>query len=395
MHSPLIRSSRSVQLIVVIMLMTCFAQVAWWIVDQGIYSASHVQAVQEHHSGSVVLAKTLLEGGETPEHVRSLFPELAIVLQKDAPAQVNVLPEIIERLGDERRARMNRYGWEGSFFLLVLLSTVSVIGVTLRQRTELLRRQQNFLAAVSHELKSPLASIQLSAETLLLRDPDKDGRTRIADRMVAATERLAAMVTNLLDAARLDEEQIELTTEVVNLHGLVERVLEPIVCMGHIHGIEIENKVPNAFQILADATAVRSVLSNVVSNAFKSVQASGGGSIQLLADIDNSNNSPMVALQVVDNGLGFDPKIGARLFDKFFRPGSELTRKTKGAGLGLHIVQRFVDLDGGRTAIHSDGEGQGATFTVWWRAYKSDDGPASGSSAAPVRDKNDGMEMIG
>jgi|FLOH01.1.fsa_nt_gi signal transduction histidine kinase len=395
MSSSTIRSSRPVQLTVVILLMTCFGQVAWWIVDQGLYSARHIEVVQSHHEDSVKIARVLVESGETVERVRDYFPELDVRIDESGALQVSVFESITEALKAERVARMNRYGWEGSFFLLVLLTSVSVIGVTLRQRTELLRRQQNFLAAVSHELKSPLASIQLSAETLLLRDPDKEGRTRIADRMVAATDRLATMVTNLLDAARLDEEQIELTSEVVNLRGLVERVLEPIICMGHIHGIEVKNEVSSTLEILADVTAVKSVVSNIVNNAFKSVQASGGGTVTLTAKRAEKKGKPMVALQVQDDGLGFDPKIGDRLFDKFFRPGSELTRKTKGAGLGLHIVRRFVELDGGRTLIHSEGENLGATFTVWWRAPEPVDSNLRGGSASALRDKTGGPEMMG
>jgi signal transduction histidine kinase len=395
MQTSSLRTSRRVQLTFVILLMTCLGQVAWWIVDQGIYSASHVAAIESHHNSNIQLAKALFETGASKSKVEAYFPELHIEVQADGVLQVSVLPEIVAELQEERRSRMGRYGWEGSFFLLVLLSTVALIGVTLRQRTELLRRQQNFLAAVSHELKSPLASIQLSAETLLLRDPDKEGRTRIADRMVAATERLGAMVTNLLDAARLDEHQVKLTSEVVDLDKLVSHVLEPIVCMGHVHGIEIENKVPAGMQIFADAAAVKSVLSNVISNAFKSVQAKGGSSIQITAEAEAAGPHSMVAMEVTDDGVGFAPGEGERLFDKFFRPGNELTRKTKGAGLGLHIVQRFVDLDGGRTSIHSKGEGHGATFTAWWRAPQELDlKNVTGAGVDPLGG-TDKLEMMG
>ncbi|MFT6364189.1 MAG: signal transduction histidine kinase, partial [Planctomycetota bacterium] len=365
-----IRSGRKVQLTFVLLLLTCFGQVTWWIVDQGFYSQKHLDSVIGSYEQQVHTAQKMLVAGLPLDQITGYFPALSMEAGVDGTTLVSIPPTAIVELEAERSQRMSRYGWEGSFFLVVLVGTVAMIGVTLRQRTELFRRQQNFLAAVSHELKSPLASLQLSAETLLLRDPDKAGRTRIADRMVAATERLGNMVTNLLDAARLDEDAIELTSEVIDLQDIVDRVLEPIICMGHIHGVEIENEVPRGLEITADAAAVKSVISNVVSNAFKSVQANGGGSVRLTASHETSGRDSMVALRVIDDGVGFDPKQSARLFDKFFRPGSELTRKTKGAGLGLHIVQRFVDLDSGSTKIESAGEGKGATFTVLWRHAK-------------------------
>jgi signal transduction histidine kinase len=365
-----IRSSRRVQLTFVLLLLTCFGQVAWWILDQGFYSQHHLDSVMDSFEQKKRTAQQMLVDGQPVDRVRGYFPDLVIKADENGARKVTIPATAIIELEAERRQRMKRYGWEGSFFLVVLIATVAMIGVTLRQRTELFLRQQNFLAAVSHELKSPLASIQLSAETLLLRDPDKVGRTRIADRMVAATERLGNMVTNLLDAARLDEDAIELTAEVIELHGMVDRVLEPIVCMGHIHGVEIENEVPPGLEISADPSAVKSVISNVVSNAFKSVQAQGSGTVRLTASPEDQGRTSMVALRVIDDGVGFDPKQSERLFDMFFRPGSELTRKTKGSGLGLHIVQRFVTLDGGTTEIESPGEGKGATFTVHWRHAK-------------------------
>ena len=365
-----IRTSRKVQLTFVLLLLTCFGQVTWWIVDQGFYSQQHMDSVMADYEQQLVTAEKMLGAGLSEDQIHEYFPGLNLDSKPDGTAQFAIPTTAIVQLEAERRQHMSRYGWEGSFFLAVLIATVAMIGVTLRQRTELFLRQQNFLAAVSHELKSPLASLQLSAETLLLRDPDKAGRTRIADRMVAATERLSNMVTNLLDAARLDEDAIELTAEVIELQDIVDRVLEPIACMGHVHGVEIVNEVPRGLVISADPSAVKSVISNVVSNAFKSVQASGGGTVRLSASSERTGRHSMVSLRVIDDGVGFDPKQSERLFEKFFRPGSELTRKTKGSGLGLHIVQRFEALDGGATKIESAGEGMGATFTVQWRHGK-------------------------
>ena len=108
--------------------------------------------------------------------------------------------------------------WEGGFFLVVLIGGMAVLTRTLRHDAELRRRQQNFLAAVSHEFKSPLASIQLAAETLVLRSRDDDGK-RLGTRILEDGERLLRMIDNLLDTTRLEEGRQRLTPQLTNLHA--------------------------------------------------------------------------------------------------------------------------------------------------------------------------------
>jgi len=349
-----------VQLVFVILLVTCLGMVAWWMIDHLSYSETMTSEVIELYEDEAgVATRLIVEYGLDPVEVAELLP--AVEVDTGGPATVSPLRQRALELDLASRSR--RYKWEGGFFVLVLLSTLALIGVTLRQRTELLRRQQNFLAAVSHELKSPLASIKLSAETLILRDPDAVGRRRIADRMVQSIERLDTMVSNLLDAARLDEGHMQLSPERLNLAEVTTRAVGPIIELGSVNGVAIELDVPTDLVVRADPTATQSVISNLVHNAFKSVKASGGGSVKVSASRDGKR----VRLDIVDDGMGFDPALAEQLFAKFFRAGSEMRRRTKGAGLGLHIARRFVALDGGEIAATSEGEGQGATFTVWWR----------------------------
>ena len=180
------------------------------------------------------------------------------------------------------------------------------------------------------------------------------------------------MVTNLLDAARLDEGHIQLTPERLALGQATERAVASLTEMNSSHTVGMSLDVANDLFIRADPTAVQLVISNLVHNAMKSVKAAGGGTIHVSA----AREGKSIRLEVHDTGLGFDPELGEQLFAKFFRAGSEMRRRTKGAGLGLHIARRFVTLDGGEIKANSPGENQGATFTVWWRA---DMEPAPGS----------------
>lgn len=359
-----LRASRPVQLVFVILLVTCLAQVAWWVADQGFYSAEMNAKVADTIARDAQIAtKLAAENDYTPQQLERLFGDIEFM--EDGSAKAASAP--LDKLQHERNARMQRYYWEAGFFIAVLLSTVALIGVTLRARTELLRRQQNFLAAVSHELKSPLASLKLSAETLLLREPDKAGQKRIAERMVQSTERLAGMVTNLLDTARLDDDRVKLAPESVDLGKLVEHALVPNQLVASSAGVTIRSEVENGLEVLADPTAVQSVVSNLVSNAVKSIAVHGGGTVILTA----SRERGRVRLDVVDDGMGFEPRLAGQLFERFFRPGNELVRRTKGSGLGLFIARRFVELDGGEIQAVSEGEGKGARFTVWWRASQA------------------------
>src|SRR5688572_4899140 len=121
-------------------------------------------------------------------------------------------------VAEDSEARINRILWEGGFFLVVLVGGMAVLTRTLRHDAELRRRQQNFLAAVSHEFKSPLASIQLAAETLVLRSREDDTK-RLGQRILDDGERLLRMIDNLLETTRLEEGREKLAPQLTNLHA--------------------------------------------------------------------------------------------------------------------------------------------------------------------------------
>ncbi|MCA9002384.1 MAG: hypothetical protein KDB61_10690, partial [Planctomycetes bacterium] len=118
--------------------------------------------------------------------------------------ELKVHPERLEILQAALNGRVNRYRWEGGFFLLVLFVGSAVLVRMVRQHGQLLQRQNNFLASVGHELKSPLASIKLSAETLELREMDPPQVRKLSERMLNDVFRLEKFVGNIMDSARLE-----------------------------------------------------------------------------------------------------------------------------------------------------------------------------------------------
>jgi signal transduction histidine kinase len=224
------------------------------------------------------------------------------------------------------------------------------------------RRQQNFLAAVSHEFKSPLASIQLAAETLVLRSRDDDGK-RLGRRILDDGERLLRMIDNLLDTTRLEEGRQRLTPQLTNLASASATAVAAIADRAHASGVTVTRSVPEDLGLHVDPVVVETGLRNLLDNALKScVAAKNGGSIR----VEATRAAGGIVLAVSDDGLGFPPEDAVMIFEKFHRLGDELRRATPGTGLGLYIVKRLVELSGGSVHAESAGPGRGATVSMRW-----------------------------
>jgi signal transduction histidine kinase len=264
---------------------------------------------------------------------------------------------------DDSEARINRVLWEGGFFLVVLVGGMAVLTRTLRHDADLRRRQQNFLAAVSHEFKSPLASIQLAAETLVLRSRDDDGK-RLGRRILEDGERLLRMIDNLLDTTRLEEGRQRLTAQATNLAGATATAVAAIADRANANGITITRSVPEDLVLHIDPVVVETGLRNLLDNALKSCVAAKSASIR----VEGKRAAGDIVLAVSDDGLGFPPEEAAMIFEKFHRLGDELRRATPGTGLGLYIVKRLVELSGGTVHAESSGMRRGATVSMRWPA---------------------------
>jgi signal transduction histidine kinase len=271
-------------------------------------------------------------------------------------------------VAEDSAARINRVLWEGGFFLAVLIGGMAVLTRTLRHDAELRRRQQNFLAAVSHEFKSPLASIQLAAETLVLRSREEDSK-RLGRRILEDGERLLRMIDNLLETTRLEEGRARLAPQLTNLHAAATAAVAAVEERARLSGVAVTVDVPTDLVLDIDPVVVETGLRNLLDNALKSCVAANSGSIS----VRGRRAGGRIELAVVDDGLGFAAEDAGMLFEKFQRLGDELRRATPGTGLGLYIVRRLVELSGGTVHAHSDGVGKGATIALRWAA--PDSGP--------------------
>lgn len=352
-------NARRLQIAFAVLLVVCVAQLSWWMIDQWMMAAEFQQLGEARHAQCIQVADLMLERGIPLDAVLSVFPNL--VATEDGSG-VRIDPGLLAAIEEERWSRVNQYAWEGGFFLAVLVAAIGVLWQALRTEARLRRRQHNFVAAVTHELKSPLAAMRLSAETLDYREADAETRQRLIRRLLTSLERMESTVTNVLDTARIDEDKVTLAPENVDVVVALRDLIDAMENTAQSRGIEVGIDAPERLMVLADRHALSSVLRNLVDNAIGAVSDTPNGRVTIGAETAGTQAS----IEVCDNGRGFDPADAAKLFDKFYRPGDEMRREGRGTGLGLYIARTLADASGAKLSAHSDGRGSGAVFRVLW-----------------------------
>jgi len=257
------------------------------------------------------------------------------------------------------------------FFALIILGLV-LLCVWLIREMRLNQRQQAFLDAVTHEMKTPLASLRLYLDTLALHNPAPQERREFLGRMGEDVERLDRTVHQVLAAARADERVRNAQREWIELSPLLERCISEICTR---HGL-----LPEAVRLEAGANAtVRGdpaelglVFRNLLENAVKYSEPPVDVRVGVTLGIDGR-----VHIEIADRGIGIPRKELRKIFQRFYRAGRDVQRKAAGLGLGLFIVRNLVRRQGGRVVASSEGSGRGSRFVVSLRAA-----PAKGEALA-------------
>ncbi len=302
--------------------------------------------------------------------LRIFFPD---VLYKSGPdsskspgdaltvARLSIDPAKAELVLEGRRGRVRMFVSEGIFFLLLILIGALSIHRALRQSAALERQQQNFLAAVTHELKSPLASIRLFSETVSARELSDAKRREVMDKITQDVIRLEEMVDDVLEAATLSRETYHPQLVDTDLSAAIQSYSELYRPRAERAGIRWQTQIPPGLRARTDYRHLRRAVGAVLDNAIKySQHVSGDKSVQL--GLTHSDSEAIIT--VADRGVGLSPADQKRVFERFFRAGDEMTRRVAGSGLGLYLVREIVDAHGGRVSVHSDGPGKGTTIEI-------------------------------
>jgi signal transduction histidine kinase len=353
------KAPRLFQLTALALVLVSAVQVGWWLFDQHRLAVEKYREMHRVYAQQVEAAQALLDAGTAPARVRELVPQVTIAQQRAA-----LSPEVDRRLLAEERRRIAQYSWEGSFFIIALAACIAVITRALRAEARVIEEQASFLGLVSHQFKTPLASLQLSLETMALRPLSPEHTRALIERMLADLGRMEGMVTQILESMRLERGRIDLRSEPVDLAGAVARVIAASEERAAKEHITVSAELEDGLQVMADPLALDVILRNLLENALAAVAPVGGGSIVFMGRRAGGE----VQLSIRDSGVGFRPADAARLFQKFTRlhPGGGGSRF--GTGLGLYIVSRLMQLAGGRASAQSEGVGQGATFVLAWPA---------------------------
>ena len=270
------------------------------------------------------------------------------------PAELLTQPEYLTLARAYRRQGYMIIG-EALVLMVSLAGGIYLVNHSYRKEVAAARQQRNFLLSITHELKSPLAGIQLALQTMRRRRLREEMRERLTDSALGETTRLTALVEDLLLSARLDTHY-EPNREPLDLRALAEdwvermRVKYPAIRFD----LAVEGAV---FDVLADRYGISSVLSNLLENAVKYL---GDGSRVGVALRERGSD---LHLEVSDDGVGVSDEEKGRIFDKFYRVGNEDTRSTKGTGLGLYIVHEVVHAHGGTVEIR-DNRPRGSVFAI-------------------------------
>src|SRR5215510_7866120 len=245
----------------------------------------------------------------------------------------------------------------GAIITGIILSTIFLV-------REIRRNEQHdsFINAVTHELKTPIASIRLYLETLMTREVPADRRREFYDIMLDDNDQLLHTVEQVLRAGRLDHRRGYLHKDSVDLADLTQQCTQRARSRYHLDEQSLryeENLNGKRPMVLGDAEELRSVMANLLDNAVKySFQ-----DVKVLVEV-SMPSVRQVLIKVRDSGLGIPNEHLKRVFKRFYRvPGRDALR-VKGTGLGLFIVRAVIKKHGGRVRAESAGEGQGTTFTV-------------------------------
>ena len=213
----------------------------------------------------------------------------------------------------------------------------------------------DFIANVSHEMKTPLAVMQNYGTLLQAPDLPEEKRIEYAKAINDTSRRLADMVTNILKLNRLENQSIYPKTEIYDLSEQLCECLLRYESVWESRAIEIETDIEPDVFISADAELLSLVWNNLLSNAFKFTKSGGKVSLSLKTD------DKYAVIKVQDTGCGMSAEVGKHIFEKFYQGDS--SHATQGNGLGLALVKRVVDIMQGEIGVES-AEGVGSTFTV-------------------------------
>ncbi len=247
----------------------------------------------------------------------------------------------------------------GSLFFLLLIVGLLLLIAWLVREIRFAQRQQAFLDAVTHELRTPLASLRLYLDTLLRHDPDPERRRAFLARMGDDLERLGTVVDEVLAAARAEARIQRVRQEAVDLGGLLARSAAETRRRHHLPEDAVTLAVPEGIRVRGDTAELALCFRTLLDNAVR--YSAGEVEVRIAVAFRGDDRVEVV---IEDRGIGIPPRELRKIFRRFYRVGREVQRQAAGLGLGLYVVRSLLRHHGARVSAESEGIGRGSRFRV-------------------------------
>ncbi|MCB0477575.1 MAG: hypothetical protein KDC84_05400 [Crocinitomicaceae bacterium] len=266
------------------------------------------------------------------------------------------LNEQVLKSEDELNKKYMMIIGEGIVFFSILLYGIVRLMRSVKKEIELNRQKRNFLLSVTHELKTPLASIKLNLQTIKKRQLDSETQNNLIDKSESEIVRLENIVNNILAVTRIESKSELSEKQDVNLTRLVQ---DQVNSMSQNYGKNhpFQTQIQEGVSWKGDPGLFELIFSNLVENAVK-YSAEGSPIVVVL-----EKKSNQIELSVKDSGIGISKEEREKIFNKFYRSGNEEVRQTKGTGLGLYLVKNLVGHYNGQIIVKSE-ENKGTEFKI-------------------------------
>lgn len=275
-------------------------------------------------------------------------------LSGNDPAYLNKL----EAITKEERGKQAQYVGEGSFFLLFIMVGAVFIYRAVRKQLRVSQQQQNFMMAITHELKTPIAITKLNLETLQKHRLDEEKQRKILQMTLQETERLNSLANNILISSQLEAGGYSLSKEELDISSLAAGCVIDFKnrFAGYTWIIDIEDDLA----ITGDTLLLQIMINNLLENAIKYSPKESTISFKL------RKQTHAVVLNIIDEGPGIPDLEKKKIFDRFYRIGNESVRKTKGTGLGLYLCKKIA-ADHDATILVTNNIGNGSNFSIHFK----------------------------
>jgi signal transduction histidine kinase len=247
----------------------------------------------------------------------------------------------------------------GAISFVVIMTVLVVFSVYLAREILEVRRQDSFIDSVTHELKSPLASLKLCLETLGRGEVEAAQREQLRGMMLEDVDRLSSFIDDVLQASLLTHRALAMDARDVDLGEVARSCATTVVHRYHLDEGAVRVEIPRGVVLSTDRAALEIVLKNLVDNAVKYSDR--------IVDVclrTSTDRKGRVVIEVSDRGVGIPAKQLRRVFHRFHRVDDEAVRRRRGTGLGLFVVAALVRNLGGRVRAASEGPGHGTTVRV-------------------------------